>query len=271
MRKPWTLLTALLVTGCVAPPLVTVAMFAADGMSLATTGKSMTDHALSLVVQRDCAVWRVVAERNVAALCRLDGVLALDAAGGGGDRSQGDDSWIATPVRALASVGSAPASAAATVAASAESPPVRRLAPPGPPPVKAAVRVTAPAEGPPVRRLLPRGSALVLAAARVAAPPATASYLVVGSFRHRANAETLRERFTADGAAIALAMVEGRVRFRVVIGPIAGAARVATRDRLALAGIPDAWPLALCPASLTAPPCADAPARVTLLEGPMRL
>lgn len=49
-----------LAAGCAIPPAVTVASFAADGVSYATTGKSVTDHGLSAATGHDCALLRPV-------------------------------------------------------------------------------------------------------------------------------------------------------------------------------------------------------------------
>lgn len=52
------LLTAPLLGGCVLPPAVTVASLAADGVSYAATGKSVTDHGISAATGQDCALLR---------------------------------------------------------------------------------------------------------------------------------------------------------------------------------------------------------------------
>ena len=50
-------LTAVL-SGCALPPAITLASLAADVVSYASTGKSITDHGISIVLQRDCAILR---------------------------------------------------------------------------------------------------------------------------------------------------------------------------------------------------------------------
>jgi hypothetical protein len=49
------LVAMLSLNGCAAPAALTVASFAADGASLATSGKTMTDHAMSAVSGQDCS------------------------------------------------------------------------------------------------------------------------------------------------------------------------------------------------------------------------
>lgn len=52
----------LLLAGCGLPPAVVIASYAIDGVSYLTTGKSVTDHALSAVAQQDCALHRVITD-----------------------------------------------------------------------------------------------------------------------------------------------------------------------------------------------------------------
>ena len=51
---------SLLAGGCGLPPALTVASFAADGVSYAATGKSVTDHGISAATGHDCALLRPV-------------------------------------------------------------------------------------------------------------------------------------------------------------------------------------------------------------------
>lgn len=63
MRAIWWLLPPLLpllAAGCAIPPAVTIASFAADGVSYAATGKSVTDHGISAATGHDCALLRPV-------------------------------------------------------------------------------------------------------------------------------------------------------------------------------------------------------------------
>jgi hypothetical protein len=54
-----------LLTGACAPAAVTVVSYGADGVSLAETGKSTTDHLASIVSKKDCAFWRVLRSENI--------------------------------------------------------------------------------------------------------------------------------------------------------------------------------------------------------------
>ena len=56
----WLSLAALItvLSGCALPPAFTIASLVADAASYAATGKSVADHGISLVLQRDCAILR---------------------------------------------------------------------------------------------------------------------------------------------------------------------------------------------------------------------
>ena len=56
---------ALLLSGCALPPAVTVASFAADFASLGETGKTITDHGISFLAHKDCALLRVFSKTPI--------------------------------------------------------------------------------------------------------------------------------------------------------------------------------------------------------------
>ena len=45
-------------SGCAVPPAITIASLVADVASYASTGKTVTDHGISMVLQKDCALLR---------------------------------------------------------------------------------------------------------------------------------------------------------------------------------------------------------------------
>jgi len=55
----------LLLSGCSLPLSVQLASWALDGLSYAATGKSVTDHGLSMVVDQDCALLRGITEGSI--------------------------------------------------------------------------------------------------------------------------------------------------------------------------------------------------------------
>jgi hypothetical protein len=55
MRRLWVFALLAPLPGCF-PPAVTVASLAADGMSYAATGKTVSDHGITVATARDCAI-----------------------------------------------------------------------------------------------------------------------------------------------------------------------------------------------------------------------
>ncbi|MBS0221966.1 MAG: hypothetical protein JSR91_14615 [Proteobacteria bacterium] len=54
----------LLTGACGAPLALTAASYGADGVSLAETNKTATDHFASMVTKKDCALWRVFSNQK---------------------------------------------------------------------------------------------------------------------------------------------------------------------------------------------------------------
>lgn len=59
MRWLWIPAIALFLSGCALPPAVTIASFAIDAGSYLVSGKTVTDHGLSLALDRNCSMIRV--------------------------------------------------------------------------------------------------------------------------------------------------------------------------------------------------------------------
>lgn len=59
------LVLPLLTAACAAPVAITAASYGADGVSLVDSGKSTSDHFLSMVSKKDCAMWRILRKRDI--------------------------------------------------------------------------------------------------------------------------------------------------------------------------------------------------------------
>ena len=55
----------ILLNACALPASFSIASLAIDGISYATSGKSVSDHALSAVANEDCAIWRALQARPI--------------------------------------------------------------------------------------------------------------------------------------------------------------------------------------------------------------
>ena len=69
-----------MLTGCALPMPVQVASWALDGISFLATDKSLTDHGLSVVAQKDCALWRGLKGDEVCSDYDDAGTVAIAAA-----------------------------------------------------------------------------------------------------------------------------------------------------------------------------------------------
>ncbi len=63
--RPFVLGLPLLLAGCGAPPAFVIASLVLDTAVFASTGKTPAEHALSAVVQQDCAVRRLITEGDL--------------------------------------------------------------------------------------------------------------------------------------------------------------------------------------------------------------
>ena len=60
LRGLFIALFPLLITGCTTPAIHQIASWVADGLLYVTTGKGTSDHVISIAMQKDCAMWRVI-------------------------------------------------------------------------------------------------------------------------------------------------------------------------------------------------------------------
>ena len=57
-------LAPIFLSGCAIPPAISIASYVLDGISYAATGKSVSDHGISMATGRDCATWRLIKGEN---------------------------------------------------------------------------------------------------------------------------------------------------------------------------------------------------------------
>lgn len=65
MRRSAVLVLPLLLSGCALPPVVGAVAYLADGVSYVSTGKSVTDNAISTVMDEDCSAWRLLLAESI--------------------------------------------------------------------------------------------------------------------------------------------------------------------------------------------------------------
>jgi len=256
MRKPFSgrsllvLLGALFVGGCAVPVPVQIASWALDGISYLTTQKSMTDHGLSFITHKDCALWRGVQGNNICDSiddAGTDAVAALDApndpmepSGGAVSSDQSIDFAVLEtasgpvedlgPAAVVAPFASGPSAVPLELAAVVVEP--LRMAPPvAPAPVIASAAATTPA----AQRILISGRRTW------SDNPDADLYFVVGSFRKRDNAKRLVKRLGVIDPSVMASRVNGVETYRVAVGPFSRAERKAVDREIRAAGMKDAW------------------------------
>lgn len=65
LRIAFVSMLAVWLSGCGLPPALTIISSLADGISFAANGKSLSDVALSAITEQDCAVYRIVTNKDV--------------------------------------------------------------------------------------------------------------------------------------------------------------------------------------------------------------
>lgn len=251
----------LCLAGCGLPTPVSIATWALDGISYVASGKSISDHAMSMATGQDCVMLRFVEGEEV---CRdfEDGkkpMLVAEAQAWAVEqrRIAAADAWTQTDPELGLQRSYAPTAIAARDVPAVE--PVALGA--APTPKAKPVEVAAPLE----RRFVqvsfePRSTSADLALLPPAALAPDQRLLVIGSFARQANAERLAERWSRFAVSIVPAQADGRRVYRVVTEPLAVEEIAAARARLTGAGIAASWSVRLCTAHWHRPDCVDWPA-----------
>lgn len=218
---------SILLGGCALPVPLQVATWAMEGVSVVTTKKTLTDHGMSAIAQKDCSLWRSLGDGDV---CRDDdGVTAVAGLSTATDAAAIDaepmmnnpDESKPTPAASVVSVELTPTFETLPADAVSHASPVTAAGP-------AAV-----------------GVASVAGASSTDKPGRNSLYYVVGSFSDRHNANVMAARHREFSAFVMSADVGGRKFYRVAVGPFAKDAVQPTRMRLTQAGISGAWLLPL--------------------------
>ena len=95
----------LTLAACGLPPALTIASTVADGFSYVVSGKSVSDHALSMVTTQDCAMLRLFDEREICVDYADDEAVVLMAAAS----APAPAVWEPVDAQALVAVAAAPA------------------------------------------------------------------------------------------------------------------------------------------------------------------
>ena len=256
IRVAGALAAPLLLGACGLPVGVQIASLIADGISVLTTDKTLTDHGISAVTQQDCALWRGVEGDDI---CRES------------DTNDTVKTALADASPAMDAKGDLPLAKGDVLTAELPLPP--SAAPTSPKPILVSEkRVVVPAPRKPTgtnnpapppldedKMILgapnkPQAPARPMQLASLKAQPANATataghsartYFIVASYYRQADAERFSGKHAALKASVLQGTAKGRTVYRVAVGPIAEGARTRTRRDLKRSGYKDTWKLTL--------------------------
>lgn len=260
-----------LLGGCALPVPIQVASWAIDIISVVTTEKSITDHGLSALTSKDCALYRAVTEEDNVVCRDVDDRKDVMTADAGKDAKALADKDILPTAPGFEAIEAQVAKADTvsaidpTVAPSSET--AVQPAPGNEQPVTvnidlAALQpVTEKIDRPFVRFTQPEvdvvqvpatalQTAAVLPSAAVEnGKPKEGFYYVIGSFRGSERAKRHMQTFRSLMPAVLHGKIgrDGRDVYRVVVGPFDGQERTGAFRRIKRAGIADTWAIRVSP------------------------
>ncbi len=275
-------LAPLLLAGCGMPIGIQIASLFADGISVLTTDKTLTDHGISAVAEKDCALWRGVKGKDICQEQKDDAVII--AAADPAPNSVSIEVTEQTPNLdqdldieqnwgETAGTGKQQETAAQeeTSEFPVEEPAITAAAPtlsaPSAPSMPAttsnlaswsAVTKVEELPPPPPPPPAPQIAIMVVKNAQDIATTAPASpvkrptsrgarktYFIIASYHRAADAERFSRRHRNLKASVIEGTAKGRRVFRVAIGPVAKTSHQLTRRRIKRGGISDSWKLTL--------------------------
>jgi GNAT superfamily N-acetyltransferase len=242
LRMLAAVMAPLVLGGCGLPVGVQIASLFADGISLLTTEKTLTDHGISAITSQDCAVWRGIKGEEV---CQ--------------DKPFDPDEVAGLEDSPLEEYEDSAEDGEETAGNTAEDTPTAEPGPPGPV-VKsfalAANTDTAAEDAPAQDAPAAAPAAAPVTADRPKTPEAPApghyhakakggAFYVIASYRRLGYARRFVQGQSEWVTKIIAGTASGRAVYRVAIGPVTNIHRRYVRTRLIKDGYPDVWMLRL--------------------------
>jgi hypothetical protein len=239
-----------LLTGCALPPAIQITSWALDGISYLATQKSATDHGLSIIAQKDCAMLRVVLgpkelcrdfddsateladgmaykqlfEGNDFIIASSDPLAEFEPAGGGDytkDPNAGENQLRKIPMQnKLAALDD-----------------MEGLGPYGGGPYEISGEIIRPQAG----------TVQLSQAVENRSEPAVGYYTVIGSFKNHTNARKLSEQHRVLTPSVLSAKLNSTTLYRVVVGPFTKNDEKSVKVNISQAGIHDTWTIQVKP------------------------
>lgn len=261
---PVAALLPLALGACALPVGVQVASLVVDGVSFIATDKSLSDHGLSYVAGRDCAMWRVVKGEEICRDIAPDPIMVVEAdttpevptpQSASSEPAVDDNETLSVERLAAFDLAAGGNDASSLISAFSTA-----LVPtPTQPTAAQIIKQTPSSPGLQLAAVTDRQQSSPQRVQKVAAPVAVKSFgtppepphaarqsgtfYVIASFRNAANAERFAATKRELKPAILPGTAHGKRAYRVAIGPVIKTKRVATRRNLTKAGFKDAWAL----------------------------
>jgi hypothetical protein len=207
---------AIILSGCAMPLPFQIASWALDGISYITTEKSVTDHGISIVAQKDCALLRVVQGDDICSAYDDSGTISI---------AEASNAYTTDKIMAMGVGGEA-----VNTASFAEIETNPQL-----PEASTSHYLNVHPESIQNPRLLILGT-------RVWSDRSDADmYYVVGSFSNWGYAQSLISKHSDLGPAILVSLLNGNKIFRVAVGPFKRYQRRDVKLSIEKSGISNAW------------------------------
>lgn len=274
-------LAPFLLAGCGMPIGIQIASLFADGISVLTTEKTLTDHGISAVAEKDCALWRGVEGKDICQEPKDEAIIVAAAdptPNSASDEAKEQTSnldqnldieqnWGET---ARAGKQQETVAQEETTEFPAEEPAITAAAPTLSPPAASspstpkttstpatwkAVAVVEELPPPPAAPRMAQKTKKKMPNITTATPtsPAThpvspttrKTYFIIASYHRAADAERFSRYHAKLNAGVLEGTAKGRRVFRVAVGPVAKANFQQTRRRIKRGGISDSWKLTL--------------------------
>lgn len=288
MNRALVVFLPLFIAGCGLPPAIEVVYYGLQGVSLATSGRSVGDHAISAMLEKDCAVFRLVKgeaicrepeEDEVPVSVTIAPALKEDASASqvvadtddpeSGEKTESAERTIASAVspdpmmvpRSMSD--DVPALAGIAVVETVTAPRTAAFSKPSPRQVAAVVDVrplSAPETAAPGRQRT--GWEVTVAVAKRPDMDPGARVLVLGSYLTRLRARRAARQWPSIATTVVSARIGGKTYYRVVTRPVGLAGIADERARLKSHGVPETWTVKICPAGTSRPQCVVYPSGI---------
>ena len=264
----------LVLGGCGLPIGIQLASLFADGVSFLATDKTLSDHGISMVAGKDCALWRIVKGEDVCRTIAPDDILVADAAEiaafpDGADETNdfeavpalSDDVLIAEAngiagTAGEADPGGAPESLPVALEPEVEVAELSSLetaagsdAPPEMVSVEAPIDIVAVIEPAPpaakARAAVAAAEVAVIDTASGVIEDAGGTFLIIASYFRSGDAEHFARDQEGLDTKVISGIAKGRKVYRVAVGPLASTDHKRVKADLVRAGFRDVWALRL--------------------------